>query len=528
MSDNSRRWNTFIGWAQRFYAWPDFAREEREYKLAIGQQLHDSKEALRAGSPAWQDMLAEAVNDKDNNLDWHVKKPFVTWCLNQPQEAASALTHLWDETVSVQVRVQQFMEEVPGHAVRGMHDMFTSFLLMALDATRHPMYRTEAYQMAYRLTDSPGRPKHGAGAVYQHALDFLDRLLTEAHQRGLPLRDRLDAQSVLWCVTWYKVTDSPVSDWPEVDRQALLAYRGDPDHIEPIAGQVVWLFQYDPAYYDLLEYVRDHGLCDDWQASQRQSDMRVGQRVYFLRTGGPLAALVAVGRIVSPVYPDSESAEQSSQGSQRQRVDVLYEARVEPPLTRQEHFRSDATLTTYVPVYRGQQGTNFVLPPEVARRLENLVRDRLTPFEVVAPELTDLGAPDVPTHLDARTRVLAAVVRRQGQPEFRQRLIEAYAGRCAVTDCDAVDALEAAHIAPYLGPRTNDVTNGLLLRADIHTLFDLGLLGVDTRTMAVVLAPSLAHTVYGDLAGQALRLPRIAMLHPSKPALDEHRRRAGL
>ncbi len=237
-----------------------------------------------------------------------------------------------------------------------------------------------------------------------------------------------------------------------------------------------------------------------------------------------------MGRIVSPVYlgTDPESTDGSSQGSQSQRVDVLYEARVEPPLTRQEHFRSDAFLASYFPLYRGQQGTNFVLPPEVAHRLEELVRDRLKPFEAAAPELTDLGAPEVPTNLDARTRVLAAVVRRQGQPEFRQRLIEAYAGRCAVTDCDAADALEAAHIAPYLGPHTNDVTNGLLLRADIHTLFDLGMLGVDASTMTVVLAPSLAHTVYRDLAGQTMRLPPSASLHPSKQALDDHRRRAGL
>jgi hypothetical protein len=72
------------------------------------------------------------------------------------------------------------------------------------------------------------------------------------------------------------------------------------------------------------------------------------------------------------------------------------------------------------------------------------------------------------------------------------------------------------------------VTNGLLLRADIHTLFDLGLLEVDTSTMTVMLAPSLAHTVYGDLAGHSIWLPRTAALRPSKPALDEHRRRAGL
>jgi hypothetical protein len=54
-----------------------------------------------------------------------------------------------------------------------------------------------------------------------------------------------------------------------------------------------------------------------------------------------------------------------------------------------------------------------------------------------------------------------------------------YQGRCAVTSCDAGAALEGAHLRPYRGPESNDVTNGLLLRADIHTLFDLRLLAPD-------------------------------------------------
>ena len=71
---------------------------------------------------------------------------------------------------------------------------------------------------------------------------------------------------------------------------------------------------------------------------------------------------------------------------------------------------------------------------------------------------------------DARKKVMRAIVLRRGQPEFRRDLIAAYEGRCAVTGCDLVDALEAAHIVPHRGTHTNVVRNGLLLRADIHTL----------------------------------------------------------
>jgi len=50
--------------------------------------------------------------------------------------------------------------------------------------------------------------------------------------------------------------------------------------------------------------------------------------------------------------------------------------------------------------------------------------------------------------LDARERVLASIVRRRGQAEFRKKLLAAYRGRCAVSGCDVEDVLEAAHIVP--------------------------------------------------------------------------------
>jgi putative restriction endonuclease len=48
------------------------------------------------------------------------------------------------------------------------------------------------------------------------------------------------------------------------------------------------------------------------------------------------------------------------------------------------------------------------------------------------------------------------------------------------------------------------VQNGLLLRADLHSLFDLGLLSVDPTTFTVVIASDLERTTYGDLAGLKL------------------------
>jgi hypothetical protein len=49
----------------------------------------------------------------------------------------------------------------------------------------------------------------------------------------------------------------------------------------------------------------------------------------------------------------------------------------------------------------------------------------------------------------------------RGQKEFREALLDAYAGRCAITQCDATAVLEAAHITPYAGEHTHRRVNAL-------------------------------------------------------------------
>lgn len=111
---------------------------------------------------------------------------------------------------------------------------------------------------------------------------------------------------------------------------------------------------------------------------------------------------------------------------------------------------------------------------------------------------------------DELHRVLAAIIRRRGQPAFRKSLLAAYGGRCAMTGCDVADALEAAHIRPYSGQSSNIVGNGLLLRADVHTLFDLYLISVDPTSLRMRLAPELQRSSYGELEGKALAAPASA------------------
>jgi len=101
---------------------------------------------------------------------------------------------------------------------------------------------------------------------------------------------------------------------------------------------------------------------------------------------------------------------------------------------------------------------------------------------------------------------MRAILLRRGQDEFRRQLIEIYDEKCVVTGCRIVAILEAAHVRPVSDGGETAAGNGLLLRADIHTLFDLDLLGIDPQRREVVLAPALAESEYANLNGKRVRL----------------------
>jgi hypothetical protein len=119
---------------------------------------------------------------------------------------------------------------------------------------------------------------------------------------------------------------------------------------------------------------------------------------------------------------------------------------------------------------------------------------------------------------DGRTKIKRLVAIRQGQSEFRDSLMAAYGGQCAITGCRVEEVLEAAHIMPYLDDKqTNHVTNGLILRADIHTLFDLDIIRVEpdyriSATVSVVKA--------FNLPDRLTNLPKVEALRPSPDALN--------
>lgn len=114
---------------------------------------------------------------------------------------------------------------------------------------------------------------------------------------------------------------------------------------------------------------------------------------------------------------------------------------------------------------------------------------------------------------------------RIGQQRFRTQLFEAYTGRCAVSGCSVNEALEAAHIENYSGPKSQVVSNGILLRRDLHSLFDAHLISFELVRGDYQLCGSylLQHTDYATLAGSVLREPDEHRLRPNARFLEAHR-----
>lgn len=156
------------------------------------------------------------------------------------------------------------------------------------------------------------------------------------------------------------------------------------------------------------------------------------------------------------------------------------------------------------------------------RRLWQACIDRaqtLPLAEAVAEQLTVVAEPE------ARYGAERLVHPRLGQGTFRYAVEAAY-GQCAVTREHSLPALEAAHIIPYAEGGRHEVPNGLLLRADIHKLFDRGYVTVtpDLRFKVSGRLYEDYHNgrVYYQFDGRPIHHPREAILRPHPDYLARH------
>ena len=100
---------------------------------------------------------------------------------------------------------------------------------------------------------------------------------------------------------------------------------------------------------------------------------------------------------------------------------------------------------------------------------------------------------------DRRDKKLRSIVVRYGRKEFREAMFVVFGGACCITKCNEKTVLEAAHITPYMGHHSNILDNGLLLRVDVHRLFDNFLITIDPESFKVIVSKKLSSFYHKEL-----------------------------
>ena len=136
------------------------------------------------------------------------------------------------------------------------------------------------------------------------------------------------------------------------------------------------------------------------------------------------------------------------------------------------------------------------------------------------------AAPDIAEHA-ARYGAEYLTRARLGQGAFRVLVTEAYDRRCAITGERTLPVLEAAHIKPYAETGPHLISNGLLLRSDLHILFDDGYITV-TKDLRVEVSKRIkeefenGREYYQYTGGPLLKVPGPEYEKPSTEFLRWH------
>lgn len=115
---------------------------------------------------------------------------------------------------------------------------------------------------------------------------------------------------------------------------------------------------------------------------------------------------------------------------------------------------------------------------------------------------------------------------RLGQQAFKAIVLDTYHHRCAITGTKIRPVLQAAHIVPLPSGGEHRIDNGLLLRSDVHIMFDRGYLGVDPKYRLLV-SPRLREDFgngeeFYSRRGEQIAVPERKADRPYRDFLEWH------
>jgi MoxR-like ATPase len=219
-------WDELLHWAQRIYETPGFDADERDYKLEAAANVEAALDAHAGRAGDWLARLRRAFGPPNNLTSWRAHGEFLDWADANPDDALALFDAIWTEAPDE----SRFGELLARWPTRQTPITLLSFVLSGLDAAAFPWFRATVAAKLRELLALP-RTDEAPARRYFAFVELLDELRRRLAERGVQLRDRIDAQGIAWVLT----VSGPPASWDAEEQAAFRAWRGDsaPD---PVPG----------------------------------------------------------------------------------------------------------------------------------------------------------------------------------------------------------------------------------------------------------------------------------------------------
>jgi len=222
----SQLWDTFMKFAAEFAKTVDLDAEEYDYKLALAKRLQTTRAAYVDGNAEWFEMLRRDISSS-NLMNQFFMMRLVDLGRTRPEELRRVVDVLWLGDPDPK-RIDEFTVQLrpynPEQFSVGGIVGFASILLLGRDPFVYPPYRARAAKKFLKLVGWEDKGANGDPARrYELLLDALDEMTTRAPEYGIRLRDRLDAQGLMWSV----MNVDPDDSWDSKQRAEFHKWRGD-------------------------------------------------------------------------------------------------------------------------------------------------------------------------------------------------------------------------------------------------------------------------------------------------------------
>lgn len=203
-------WDKYITRAQKHLDTELLGSQKNGYKVEILEKLEKAREAVLKEASGWTSVVEDGLPPTDHRryslrIRSQPKADIRKWLDNSPTDALKALKAIWtQDNHPVSDRIAKFCnllgesDEITGDKATRAH--IASVFLAGFNVYEYPPFLYKMFREAYRLTEYAQPEGDDEVTLYNHALGFLDRFIDEAKERGIELRHRLDAQSLVWAI----------------------------------------------------------------------------------------------------------------------------------------------------------------------------------------------------------------------------------------------------------------------------------------------------------------------------------------